>query len=398
MTDAASTHAKSTLFTRQFIVAALMNFAMFVSFQMTTAGMPVYLQHLGATDLQISLTVTLVTGAAIVVRPFAGYLLDSFGHKGALLGGLLIMLVVTVAYVVFPLIGIILGFRLIHGIGWGLGATASSTIVAGILPKERFAEGMGWFSLGNALGIAIGPALAIFLIGSVSATAMVAVAAIALAIALALSLLIEPSREPRTRASLRDALHVHALFEARALLPAGQILLFNIGIASVNTFIAVYGIARGVDSIALYFVVNAITSMLTRPFLGRFVDARGMFVPGILATLCMAATLVIVGCADSVALFCVAGVFAGLAAGMAMCVFQTMAVASVPLDRKGVATSTYMVGFDGGMCIGSIVAGVVATALGYSSMFFVMAVFPILALILFVSTYASWKARTDRAS
>lgn len=52
---------------------------MFFSFQLTTVGMPVYLEQLGADELAVGLTVTLVTAAALLVRPFAGLILDSFG-------------------------------------------------------------------------------------------------------------------------------------------------------------------------------------------------------------------------------------------------------------------------------------------------------------------------------
>ena len=54
---------------------------MFFSFQLTTVGMPVYLEQLGADELAVGLTVTLVTAAALLVRPFAGLILDSLDEK-----------------------------------------------------------------------------------------------------------------------------------------------------------------------------------------------------------------------------------------------------------------------------------------------------------------------------
>ena len=95
--------AQPKLFTKAFICIALTNFAVFFSFQLTTVGMPVYLEQLGADELAVGLTVTLVTAAALLVRPFAGLILDSFGRKGALITGIILMLFVIVAYLLFPL-------------------------------------------------------------------------------------------------------------------------------------------------------------------------------------------------------------------------------------------------------------------------------------------------------
>ena len=77
--------------------------------------MPVYLEQLGADELAVGLTVTLVTAAALLVRPFAGLILDSFGRKGALITGIILMLFVIVAYLLFPLVGVVLALRIFHG-------------------------------------------------------------------------------------------------------------------------------------------------------------------------------------------------------------------------------------------------------------------------------------------
>lgn len=112
--------AQPKLFTKAFICIALTNFAVFFSFQLTTVGMPVYLEQLGADELAVGLTVTLVTAAALLVRPFAGLILDSFGRKGALITGIILMLFVIVAYLLFPLVGVVLALRIFHGVGWGV--------------------------------------------------------------------------------------------------------------------------------------------------------------------------------------------------------------------------------------------------------------------------------------
>ncbi|MBP3867397.1 MAG: MFS transporter, partial [Eggerthellaceae bacterium] len=77
-----------------------------------------------------------------------------------------------------------------------------------------------------------------------------------------------------------------------------------------------------------------------------------------------------------------AGVLAGLGIGTAMSVFQTMAVAAVEPWRRGVATSTYMVAFDLGIAIGSLVGGTIAALYGYTVMYAAISAFPLAAGVL----------------
>mgnify|MGYP002625929429 CR=1 FL=1 len=148
----------SEIFTRDFLLLATINLTLFFGFQMTNVGLPVYVTQLGANAQVAGLVGTLMTITAVIVRIFAGPLLDRFGRKGALVAGSLIMACTIFTYAIFPLVGIILGVRLLQGIGWGLGSTASSTMAADVIPKHRFAEGMGYFALTNSISSALAPA------------------------------------------------------------------------------------------------------------------------------------------------------------------------------------------------------------------------------------------------
>lgn len=285
----------------------------------------------------------------------------------------------------------------------GLSSTSTSTIVADVIPKVRFAEGMGWYALGGSLSAAIGPALSIFLLEEVGAQAMIFVASVSLGIAFVLSLFVEDqampdknnqakhesAERPASSASrnAKPKLTLDSLIERDAWLPSLGILLVNAGFAAITAFIAVYGMAQGVANISLYFVVYSLVTIVSRPIIGRIIDQKGFFVPSVLGTLCVAVTLVIVSASHDIGMFCIAGVFAGLGLGTVQGAFQTMAVSSVPPQRKGVAMSTFLIGLDGGLCLGSAIAGVLAVMVGYSGMFAVMALFPFAATIFFVVCY-----------
>ena len=188
MPDRGKAGSLSEIFTRDFLLLSTINLTMFFGFQMTNVGLPVYVALLGANAQTVGLIGTVMTITAVVVRAFAGPLLDRFGRKGALVGGSLIMVVSIISYAIFPIVGVIVGVRLLQGIGWGLGSTASSTMAADVIPKRRFAEGMGYFALTNSLSSALAPAVSIALVQGADPSNMVYVAAGCTALAFVLAL------------------------------------------------------------------------------------------------------------------------------------------------------------------------------------------------------------------
>ena len=378
--DVAADGSGDRIWTRGFTVLAGINLAIFFGFNITTVGIPVYAAQLGASDVVVGLITTALTAASLVTRPLAGYAIDRTGRRTALLAGLGIMFAVTIAFALFPLVGALLALRVIYGVGWGIGSTATSTIAADVIPRKRFAEGMGFFALSTSLAAAVAPAVGIALVQNAGAVAMIAVAAAGVGVALIGAFTQRWEEHPR--AERLGLPHLADLFDRRALLPSGIMGLVNMAFGTITTFIALCAESRGVDGIYWYFVVFAAVSIASRPVIGRVIDRRGFFLPAILACLGVAVTVSILAVAQSVPVFCLGGVFAGLGVGTAMGVFQSMAVSRVEPQRRGMATATYMFGFDAGIGLGAAIGGVVAGWWGYQAMYLTMALFPLAALVI----------------
>ena len=314
----ASSHAPlGEIFTRHFLLLATINLCMFFGFQMLNIGLPVYMAQLGAAGQIVGLATTLMTVTATLMRVFAGALLDRFGRWGMLIGGSVIMVCAIVSFAIFPIVGVILGLRMLHGIGWGMGSTATSTIAADIIPKRRFAEGMGYFALTTAISSAIAPAASIEIIQGVGAEYMIYVAAGVTVLALLLSVVeafaskrksalppdvevrqAEPEGLAKPTGPAADRTgqppqpqaysKLETLFERRAVLPGILILLVNIGFGCITTFIALHANAQGVSGVSAYFVVYAVVSLASRPPIGMLIDRFGYRMPAILSSLCTA--------------------------------------------------------------------------------------------------------------
>ena len=399
------------IFTRDFLMLSTINLSMFFGFQMLNIGLPIYMAQLGATGQIVGLATTVMTVAATLMRVFAGALLDRFGRWGMLIGGTIISVCAIVSFAIFPIVGVIMGLRVLHGIGWGMGSTASSTIAADIIPKRRFAEGMGYFALTTAISSAIAPAVSIAIAQGAGTTCMVYVAAGVTALALVLSVIeamvvkrkgadagtaesqagddhpAPESRSPEAPVASNAPASsapskLEALFERRAVVPGILILLVNIGFGCITTFIALHADAQNAEGVSLYFVAYAVITLACRPYIGKLIDRHGYRIPAITSTLCTAGTLMLIGVSSNAFMFAAAGVLGGLGIGTAMGTFQAMAVANVEPWRRGVATSTYMTAFDLGIAIGSLAGGIIAEAAGYTVMYFVVALFPIAASVL----------------
>ena len=377
------------IFTRRFISIALVNFAVFFSFNLTTTSIPIFVASTGASALIAGLSTTLVTVTSLIIRTFGGIIIGHYGKKIPLIASIVIMSICIIAYAVLPIVGVILIWRLIHGIGWGLSTTCSSTIVADITPRKRFAEGIGYFSLSVSLAMAIAPALAVAMLENVGFKPVLIVAIIASSIALLLSFFqkndtIFQKNETVVRTEEKKKLVVSDFIDKRALLPSGVMFLISCSFASVGTFIAIHAKEVGVEDVYVYFIVYSVANIVTRPVIGRVIDRIGFFLPCILASISLMVSLAMISLSSSLIIFCIGGFFGGLGLGTNMGALQTMSVASVPPERRAVATSTFLIALDGGYGIGALLGGIIATAIGFSKMYLVVSLLALAAALIFV--------------
>ena len=364
------------------------NLFVFMGWQMVVQGLPVYIAQLGANSIQVGLVTTLAIVAAVIVRPFIGALVDRFGRKGFLIFGFGTMALITACYAVFPLVGVILALRVLHGVCWGVGGTANATLAADTIPRQRFAEGMGYFGMTNSLAMALGPVVAIWLLDIGRADLMIYVAAgfTLLAVGCAIFFFAKDYKQPalKTDGTLRDAFRLKNMFERTSVFPSITMGIMSMGFGAVQTFVVLLAAERGVTGVSIYFVTYAITNVVTRPVSGRLVDQRGYLGAGVFSCLAFACAILATAFCASLLTFGAAGILVGLGMGTGMSVFNSMAVAAAPPRSRGAATSTFLSCFNGGLGIGSLVAGFLAEAGGYQFAFLVMAVFPVLACIFFL--------------
>lgn len=365
------------LWTGNFILIMLINFFLFCSFQMYPAALPPYVKGLGAPDHLLGWLTGIATIATLLMRAVAGVALDRLGRKIFFLLGMFVMLLACLGLYLLPLVGAVLALRFIHGMGWGAASTASNTIAADNIPKSRFGEGMGYFSLSASLAMAIAPALALSLRPDLMFLCSAAFILLALLLAGRLQYKEISPAPKQSKGSFSP-------YEIKAVPAALLMGLVTLTYGSLMTFLAVYAATRGIANIGPFFVVYALSMLATRPPIGKLIDRRGqevVILPG-LGLILLA--LLLLSQATSLLSFLLCAVLYAVGQSCLHTSAQSLAVLNSPRDRVGAANATFLTGFDGGIGLGAVLSGFLAAKYGYAEMFRILMIFPLLAAGLYL--------------
>ncbi len=344
---------------------------LFSAFQMLLPTLPLYIAKLGGKQWAVGAMLAIFTFSSLASRVFCGKFMDEYGRWGAFYFGIVIFVISTLGYEWFAYISIIFAIRLIQGIGWGCLGTSNSTIATDIIPKEHFGKGMGIFGLSISLGLAIGPYVGLWAmeVGEFKLVAYLS-SALCLLCALIFLLLKIKRKEPLFYkfSQNRAKIDIKNLIEKKSLFPSALIFFITLSYGAIVTFIVLYANANGIKNVGMFFIVFAITLLVVRPVSGVIIDRSGFFlVPFAMVFLIISSAMLLF--LKSFALLIACAFFYGVGFGVLHLSLQSMAVLLAPPNRKGVANATFFTGFDGGIGVGAVVGGVVATKFGYEMMF-----------------------------
>ena len=251
---------KLKLWTWNFAIITAINFFLFFAFQLFPSSLPPFLKSLGASDAALGWLQGIMTVATLLTRPFAGLALDRYGRRGIFIVGLVGMLLTTVAYRFFPVVGIIFAIRFVHGVMWGVSNTACSTVASDNIEKSRFSEAMGYFSLASSVAMALAPAVALSL--SMRNNVWVAVGFLSVSIVLSFPMQYHTPQGDQTKKRM-------APYARESILSSVIMMLFSITFGAILTFIALYAAQKSIEGVGLFFTVYAAAMLITRPFWGN---------------------------------------------------------------------------------------------------------------------------------
>lgn len=320
-------------------------------------------------------------------RLFSGNRIEQFGSKNLLIIGIFIYVVLSFFYYLNLNIYLLLVIRFIQGIGIGLATTATGTIVGQIIPPSRNGEGIGYFSMSNILATAIGPLIGVSLINAFNYESIFIFSTTVGIISLLLAFLIqaptiEVDEEQETTSP--KGFKLSNFFEINAIPISISVIFVALAYSGILSFITTYASEINLTQAGgYYFLVYAITVLLSRPFTGRLMDSRGANSVVYPSIVLFAIGLVIISQAHSSFTFLLGAAVIGLGYGNFQSSTQAVAIKVTPLHRMGLANSTYFILLDSALGLGPLILGVLIPVIGFRGMYLLLAGVALLSLIVY---------------
>ena len=377
----------SQLWTRNFVLIALINLLVSATGKMLDGSFSFYVIELGGDNFVVGLTAGLCAICSLIMRPIAGWVLDNISRKLIFFIAVIGLIIIPFFYMVFPILGMTILLRCMSGICWSTASTSSNTNACDIIPRKRFGEGMGFFGLTNSLATAIAPALGLLIMEKCGfnilfiSCAAVAIVVLLLLTRLKFSPLPTKKKIDSNRSIFSKILH---LFNKDAIPAAIFIFLAAVPSGAIYSFIALYASIEGLGSGGLFFTLQAIFTGVSRIFAGKIADTKGEGPMVYMSVVCFAINIILLVFGKTQLLFCISACLMGLGLGLCIPAMQTMAVRIVPPERRGSASSTFLCSWDVAWAIGGILGGILVESAGYRAMFGILGVFEILALLYYV--------------
>ena len=378
-------NSKEKLWNANYIKVMTTNFLLYFAFYLLTPLLPLYLSEtFGATKDTIGIVLSGYTVAALIVRPFCGYVVDSFSRKKVLMLCLSGFAVFFAGYIAAGTILMFAICRTLHGGPFGAVTVANSTCAIDVLPSSRRNEGIGLYGLSNNFAMAIAPSIGIYLHNMVDSYMILFW--IAFVVAISAVLIAWTIRLPeKDIIRNKEKLSLDRFFLTRAWLLAINIAMFGFCWGVLSNYLAIY--SKEVLSITggtgTYFALLSMGLFSSR-LQGRKALSQGKLTQnaaeGLLISL-VGFTL-FVAIPHPVAYY-LSAILIGLGNGHLYPAFLNMFVHVARHDQRGTANSSILTGWDLGFGIGCLLGGIVAEHFGYTATFWMVAAENAVSVILF---------------
>ena len=263
---------KEILWTKSFISACIGNFLLFFAFYLLVPVFPLYLiEKYDASKALVGVILSSYTIAALLIRPFAGFVLDMLYRRPLYLAAYVLFVLTFVGYPLAHTIGLFLFFRILHGFTFGFVTTAGNSLIIDIMPASRRGEGLGYFGIANNLAMAVGPMAGLMLHDVVSFDFIfyTAIATGLTGFAFAMNIKSENLADKRNK----QPVAFDRFFLFKGINAGFSLLLMGIPYGMAVTYISLYGRQVGLTSgIGMFFSLMAVGLTFSRLFGGKMVD------------------------------------------------------------------------------------------------------------------------------
>lgn len=359
------------IWNRKFILLFITNLLVLAAFYASIPIIPVYCAEIGITGSKVGIVLTAMSVATVLFRPVAGYLLDNFNRYRVYLLFLALFCLSFPAFLIFPVFGLLIVVRLYMGAVYSVCASATMTMAGDVLPAAKITEGISRFAFTVSIGMAVGPYVGLKVQNNMSSKAsfLTIFGITVLALICVSCCRLQYPKVERKKFSLKESLYGPA---APFML---NMMFLMIPYGAVIAYSSILAQEKDIMGHLPYFYICLVTGMLLSKMSTQKVIDAGKHRPLVYASLAvLILTMLSFLFLTSGVHLLVAGFFFGLGYGILQPLFQSFVTGTTPARHRGVANSTYMLSYDIGIGIGSLLMGFMQESIGLTTGFALTAI------------------------
>jgi MFS family permease len=359
-----------------FLRATVTNFFFFASLNGFVL-LPLHIDNLGGTEVEIGLVMGLYSAVGIVTQPLLGPWSDAFGRRPFMMLGVGLVLLSALMALVAGGIGWLALVRALQGLGFSAFFVANFSYVIDLVPPAERGWALGIYGVSGLLSTALAPLLGEWIVRRLGFPALFVVCAFLAAVAAVFVWHLKDHRRDLPQ-PVRSGEWARTGLDELARRHMTVTLFFGLGTGTIFAFLPTFAERLGVTTLALFYTAYAGAAMAVRIVGGRLIDTRGrraVIVPSMffqaLATALLAAVGLIAARTRAIPVLpglVVAGLMAGGAHGFLYPGLAALVADQAAEARRGAVIGIFSAVFLVGNASGAFLFGYVAHALGYGYM------------------------------
>jgi predicted MFS family arabinose efflux permease len=364
------------LWNANYIKVWLANFMIFFSFMLVTPLLPIYLSETFSADKHvIGVVLSGYVLTALIIRPFSGFMVDSYPRKKVLIICFFLFFIFFAGYIIAGSLLLFAIVRTLHGAPFGATTVANSTVAIDVLHPTRRAEGIGYYGLSNNIATAISPSIAIYIYQLTHNFDLIFFISLLVA---GIGLVINSSVKLEKRELIKNkkVISLDRFFLLKAWSQSLTMVCFAFSYGILSTYIAIYGKEQLgiITGTGLFFLLLSLGLICSR-LIGNRTLKKGKIVEN--ASLGVVISLIgyfVFAAIKNPFGYYSAAIIIGLGNGHMFPAFQTMFINLAPHSQRGTANSSLLISWDVGVGLGILIGGVVSEYFGYNMSFWISAI------------------------
>lgn len=357
---------KSLLFNYNYCIILLCNLAAQFGYSMVNANVASYAKSIGVVGALLGSISGMMSIAGIIACPFSGFISDRFSKKKVFSLMLGCMTMVFLGYALAPNVYVLIFLRILHGIFYSFCSTLNMSMVADTVTGDKLTRGLGYYGLTGTVANAIAPTVGVKLQEVFGFRTMFLCSAGICLLAFCLVYLLHNECKKAVYEEGKRGWNISiSNLVSRQAIPATLIAFCNaFAMGAINGLIIVYAAEKGIENASLFFIVFALVTLVSRPVISVYserVHPKYVVYP---CDLFIILTLVVLALAQNTVYILLAGCFFGIGYGGLQPLLQSMALKNVSMTERGVASSTFYIGLNGGNGLGPVLCSAVTAVAG----------------------------------